>query len=303
MHWNLYIIEGLLLAVFMLSAASFGVAIFHERSPVVRRLPSPLARRVLMGLAMGTTAITLIYSEWGRTSGAHFNPAVTLAFASLGKVSPHDAAGYIIGQFTGGVLGIGLARALLGKALAHASVNFVATLPGKRGVRAAALTELAISFTQLFVVLIASNTAAAHRATGLIAGGLVATWIVLAAPISGMSMNPARSLASALLARQWRGLWIYLTVPVLAMQLAAGAYVGLDRRVFCAKMHHHGSTTCPFRCEFGELMGDCESCDAPGHSSAHPDAPHDHRQPTPRSIRTRDWCNPTPDMATVVAPR
>jgi aquaporin Z len=288
-HWDLYAIEAALLGVFMICAASFGVALFHERSPMARWVPSALARRGMMGVAMGGTAAILIYSAWGRMSGAHMNPAVTLAFASLGKVHAHDAFAYVCSQVLGGVAGISLARLALGDALAHASVNYVATLPGRHGVRGALVAELAISFTQLLVVLVANNTASTHHATGLIAGGLVAMWIVLAAPISGMSMNPARSLASALLARKWRGIWVYLIAPVAAMQLAAGAYVGLDRHVFCAKMCHIGSEACPFRCEFGELMGECGACESRDMS----DARGSGLQPKAQAIRSQAWCNPT----------
>ncbi len=289
-HWELYVIEAVLLAVFMMSAATFGVALFHERSLALRMLPPPLARRVFMGLAMGATAAILIYSPWGRLSGAHMNPAVTLAFASLGKIEVHDAFAYISAQTLGGVAGISIARLVLGDLLSHASVNYVATMPGRHGIRGAVLTELFIGFVQLLVVLLANNTASTHHATGIIAGGMVALWIVIAAPLSGMSMNPARSLASALLARQPKHLWVYLTIPIIAMQLAAGTYISLDRYVFCAKMDHTNSESCTFHCEFGALMGECNAC-----STSTADTRDREWQPTSRSIRTQTWCNPTAD--------
>ncbi len=253
--------DGALLGVFMLSAASFGVVLFHPESFIARRIPSPLARRVIMGIAMGVTAMVLIYGPWGRASGAHMNPAVTLAFLALGKVSVLDAATYVVAQGVGGVLGILVARGILGTALMHADVNGVATIPGRFGARGAALGEFTIAFTQLLVVLVAANAMATHRYTGLIAGVMVALWIVLVAPISGMSMNPARTLASALLTRQWRGFWVYLVVPPVAMLSAAGVYVELDGRVYCAKTCHVGGGPCPFVCEFGKLAGECDSCD------------------------------------------
>ena len=89
-HWPEYLIEAAGLRLFMLMACTFGT--LHPASPVVQRLPDPLARRSLMGVAMGLTAVALIYSPWGRRSGAHFNPATTLTFWRLGKLEttwPH----------------------------------------------------------------------------------------------------------------------------------------------------------------------------------------------------------------------
>lgn len=259
-HWRAALIDGALLGVFMLSAATFGVLLFHPDSIVARRWASPLLRRIVMGLAMGATATALIYSPWGRTSGAHMNPAVTLAFLALGKVSALNAMTYAAAHFIGAVLGVLTARGILGVSLMHKDVNGVATLPGRLGVKGAAVGEFVIAFTQLLVVLVAANIMVTHVYTGLIAGVMVAAWIVLVAPISGMSMNPARTLASAVLARQWRGLWVYLVVPPAAMLSAAGVFVELDGRVFCAKTCHMDGGPCPFECEFGKLAGKCDSC-------------------------------------------
>jgi aquaporin Z len=105
------------------------------------------------------------------------------------------------------------------------------------------------------VVLRASNTAGLARFTPLLVGALVATYITVEAPISGMSMNPARSLASAVPASAWTVLWIYFLGPPLGMLLAAEAYV--RRRgpaaVFCAKLHHDNAQPCIFRCRYAEL--------------------------------------------------
>src|SRR6516162_1427235 len=102
-HWPEYLIEAAGLALFMISAGAFGTLLEYPQSPVRGMLPDPLVRRALMGMAMGATAIGLIYSRWGRQSGAHFNPAVTLAFTRLGKVAPWDGVFYVIAQFVGGL--------------------------------------------------------------------------------------------------------------------------------------------------------------------------------------------------------
>ena len=129
-HWPEYAIEAALLGLFMVSACGFTVLLEHPASPVYRAIPSDFVRRSLTGLAMGGTAITLIYSGWGQRSGAHFNPAATLTFFRLGKVAPKDALGYVVAQFVGGVLGVMLSSAVLGQLLAHQRVRYAVTLPG-----------------------------------------------------------------------------------------------------------------------------------------------------------------------------
>ena len=94
---------------------------------------------------MGATAILLIYSPWGKQSGAHMNPAITLTFTRLGKVAPRDALAYMVAQFAGGLAGVLIARMALGGRLAHPSVDYAATLPGPWGASVAFVAEAAIS--------------------------------------------------------------------------------------------------------------------------------------------------------------
>ena len=135
------------------------------------------------------------------------------------------------------------------------SVNVVVTMPGPRGVAAAFAAETLIAFLQMSMVLRVSNRARLARYTGLFAGALVAVYITVEAPLSGMSMNPARSFGSAVNARLWDSLWIYFTAPPLGMGLAAEVYRRLPgaHRVLCAKLHHHNHQRCIFRCNFGEI--------------------------------------------------
>jgi aquaporin Z len=201
-----------------------------------------------MGLAMALTAVCLIYSPWGKQSGAHFNPAVTLTFARLGKVASWDALFYVLAQFIGGVIGVLLASAILGVALAQPPVHYVVTLPGMGGVGVAFVAEVAITFLLMSVILAATNTPRLAPYTGWFAGALVATYITVEAPISGMSMNPARTFASAVPAQAWTALWVYFSAPLLGMLCAAEVYVrryGLQQ-VLCAKLHHQNSRRCIF---------------------------------------------------------
>jgi aquaporin Z len=247
--------EGMLLGLFMVAACGFATLLEHPASAVHQAFPDGAVRRVLMGLAMGLTAIGLIYSPWGQQSGAHMNPSLTVTYLRLGKIERGDALGYVVGQFCGGVLGVLVMRAAVGMLVAHPAVRFAATAPGSGGTLAAFAAELVISFLLMTVVLVASNSARLSRWTPLLCGALVATYIALEAPISGMSMNPARSFASALVAWQWGALWIYFTAPPLGMLAAGEAYLRLRgaSRVLCAKLDHHTTRPCIFRCNFGAL--------------------------------------------------
>src|SRR5688572_9370760 len=93
-HWPEYLIEAWCLGTFMVSACVFGVLLFNPVSPLTQL--SFGTRNLMMGLAMGATAIGIIISPWGKRSGAHFNPAVTLSFLRVGKIDRHDATFYIL---------------------------------------------------------------------------------------------------------------------------------------------------------------------------------------------------------------
>jgi len=245
--------EAAELGIFMVSACVFSVLLEYPGSPVHEALPDPLLRRVIGGVAMGLTAISIIYSPWGKSSGAHFNPSVTLTFWRLGKLKGTDAFFYVISQFAGAVIGVMLSAAVLRNTLTHTSVNYAVTLPGNGGVTVAFIAEVIIAFIQMSMVLNASNRMNIARYTGIIAGALVATYISIESPFSGMSMNPARSFGSAAVAQTWKALWIYFTAPPLGMLLAAESYLRLNgaSAVLCAKLHHHNHKRCIFKCNFG----------------------------------------------------
>ena len=249
-HWPEYGMEAAGLGIFMVAACVFGMIFEYPGSPVRQAVENPFLRRLFMGLAMGLTAVGIIYSPWGKQSGAHLNPSVTLTFLRLGKVDPRDAVFYIMAQFAGGVAGVLLVAALFRHFVAHPSVNFVATVPGSGGPAVAFFAELVISFLLMSVVLIVSNTKHLAGFTGLFAGALVAMYISLEAPLSGMSMNPARTFSSAFPGEIWTALWVYFTAPPLGMLLAAQVYLWRKgaRAVSCAKLHHRNNKRCIF-CE------------------------------------------------------
>ena len=250
-HWPEYLIEAGAIGTFMVSAAVFTTVLYHPSSPFSGAISNELVRRALMGLAMGSTAAAIIYSPWGQRSGAHMNPAVTLTFFRLGKVAPPDVVGYITAQFIGAIVGIAAAAVALGGLVSHPSVNYVTTLPGPTGDAVAFVAEALISFVLMLTILTVSNHSRVAPFTGICAGLLVWTYITVEAPLSGMSMNPARTFGPALLARDFPGLWIYFTAPPLGMLSAAEVFTrrfGVQR-VLCAKLHHPDKGPCIFGCE------------------------------------------------------
>jgi aquaporin Z len=247
-HWPEYLMEAACLGLFMVSAFVFGTILEHPASPVQRAISSPLLRRFLMGLAMGSTAIGIIYSSWGKQSGGHINPSTTITFFRLGKVAPWDALFYIVFQFLGGLTGALLASVALSAWVSHPAVHYVVTTPGNAGAGIAFLAESGSAFILMMVILNVSNNSRLHKFTGLCAGALVATYITIEAPISGMSMNPARTFASAVPAQHWTALWVYLTAPLIGMLAAAEVYARTKGRqsIACAKLHHENHARCIF---------------------------------------------------------
>jgi aquaporin Z len=253
-HWPEYLMEAAELGLFMLSACLFTALLEHPRSLLRQGIDSAILRRLLNGIAMGLTLVALVYSKLGKRSGAHLNPSVTLTFLSLGKIEPWDAAFYVAAQFAGGLLGVIVAR-LAGVPLSHPSVNYVVTQPGPAGTGIAFLAELLISGAMMSAVLVVSNTPALSRFTGVFAAVLLALFITFEAPLSGVSLSPARTLGSAIPARFWTALWIYFLAPPLGMFLAGLAYRSHRGAyaVFCAKLHHHNGERCIFRCNFAAM--------------------------------------------------
>jgi aquaporin Z len=250
--WALYCFEGAELAIFMISACVFTVLLYHTDYPALRMIPSAAIRRFLMGVAMGMTAIFIIHSPIGKRSGAHFNPAITLSYLRLRKIGLWDATFYVLFQFAGGICGVAVSRVLLGQRLAVPSVNYAVTVPGAYGTAAAFGAELFMSGLLMMVVLWSSNRPKLAPFTSYAVGSLIAVYILLFAPVSGFSINPARTLGSAVFAHVWSAIWLYFAAPLLGMLGVAEWYAhsfGIDS-VLCAKLHLDPNYPCPFHCHF-----------------------------------------------------
>ena len=248
LHWPEYLMEAGQMSLFMFCTCSFATLLQHPASPVRHFFVSGTARRALMGLAIGATVIALIMSPWGKRSGGHINPAMTFAFYRLGKIAPWDALFYGMAQFSGATSGVALATFLLRGAPGDGAVRYAVTAPGVYGAAVAFAAELAISFILMITVLFVTNHDRLVRYTPYFVGSLYAVNITFETPLSGMSMNPARTFGPAAYGGYWHTLWIYLIAPTVGMLLAAAIFLRARHaaRPFCAKLHHANNKRCIF---------------------------------------------------------
>jgi aquaporin Z len=248
LHWPEYLMEAGELALYMFFACAFATLLQHPASPATHFVVSGLARRTLYGLAIGTTVIAIVMTPWGKQSGGHFNPAITFTFYRLGNVELLDAVFYAGAQFFGAVMGVAIATYLLRGALGDSAVRYAVTVPGVYGEVGAFVGEVTISFVLMITILFLTNRETLARYTPCFVGALYAIYITFETPLSGMSMNPARTFGSAFQASYWHALWIYFIAPTLGMLAAAEVYLRARGGVgpYCAKLHHNNKKRCIF---------------------------------------------------------
>ena len=222
-HWPHYLAEAAGLAFFMIVASVVTTLLRSPISPVAGAIKDPFWQLVALGLPMGLVITAIVYSPWGQKSGAHINPAVTLAFWRLRKIKTPDALFYVLFQFLGGALAVQIMGLVLGESYQQ-PINYVVTKPGPDGPLVAFLAEFAISGALMLVFLLLTNSKKGKNFAGIVAGVLIALYLMFEEPYSGMSLNPARSFASAFAARDWADLWIYFSAPPLAMLLACEVF-------------------------------------------------------------------------------
>ena len=251
-HWRLYVDEGVELAIFMISACFFTVWLFNPAWPIMHLLSSSALRRLSMGVSMGATAVLIIRSPIGKRSGAHFNPAITLTYFRLGKIDKWDASFYMVSQFIGGICGVGLSALCLRGSLAAPTVDYAVTIPGLGGPAAAFGAEYFMAALLMLIVLWLSNRPPLAQYTSYSVGLLIVFYVFVFAPVSGFSINPARTTASAVFANVWTAVWLYFVAPLLGMLTSAEIYLRVygAERVLCAKLHPDPSYPCPFLCQF-----------------------------------------------------
>ncbi len=222
-HWPEYGAELLGTALLVLVGLSAVVLNFGSGSPVARLIPDPGWRRLLTGLMFAGSGSLVAISPLGRLSGAHINPAVSIGFWLQGKLHRLDLLGYIGAQFLGGLLGATLLAWIWGSRAA--SVHDGATLPASGLVIwLPILGEVVCTALLILSIFLFVSSKRLMQWTPLMTWLLVATMVWVEAPLSGTSLNPARSFGPALVAHLWSWQWIYFLAPVLGALLAVGLY-------------------------------------------------------------------------------
>ncbi|NVO84111.1 MIP/aquaporin family protein [Hymenobacter terrestris] len=230
-HWSNYLTEAAGLFLFLFVSGLVATAVHYPGSWLAELLVGhKVLGRAVIGLVVGLTVVVIVYSPWGKRSGAHVNPAVTVAFWQLGKIRPADVCWYLLAQVAGALLAGQVLLALLGRYFTHPEVNYALTQPGPEGVAVAFGAEFLITFIMVAVLFLALHTKRLQNLAGWLLGVLLAFYVVVETPYSGMSLNPARSLGSAVVAHNYTDLWIYLLAPTLAAWLAAVLFQLLFRK-------------------------------------------------------------------------
>lgn len=193
--------------------------------------PGAVMVNAYAGGALGPVGIALAFAfvvfamvvALGHLSGAHLNPAVTVAFWSVGRFPARDVAPYVMAQCIGAVTASAVLRHLLGPI-----GSMGATLPNVGNSRTF-LVEWLFSFALMFVIMAVATDSRVANGVAALAVGLTVGFCALLGPMTGSSMNPARSLGPALVGDQWTGHWLYWAAPLTGMAIGASAYEYLRR--------------------------------------------------------------------------
>jgi aquaporin Z len=234
--WPLFLSELVGTAALVLVGLSLVILMFGAGTPMARLIPDEGLRRLVTGFLFGTTGACIALSPVGKVSGAHINPAVTLAFRMMGHLDAPTTLGYVGAQLLGAVLGS--LPLLLWGAMGR-SVAFGATLPGPGSSLLAVLTgEVVTTFTMVALLVVFLGFRTIRPFTPALFPPLYAFMVWAEAPLSGTSTNPARSLGPAVVSGQWQGWWIYWVGPIAGMLLAVVACSLLAKRIEVAKLYH-----------------------------------------------------------------
>jgi aquaporin NIP len=172
-----------------------------------------------IALVFGLVIMVMVYAT-GHLSGAHINPAVTIAFTLTRHFAPRDAAAYVAAQVLGAVAG----ALLLAAVWTDHPAALGATVPSV-GAGSALVYEAVLSAFLMFVIMaVATDTRAVGAAAAIAIGGTIGLDALFGGPVTGASMNPARSFGPALVAGEWTDFWVYVAGPVAGAALGALAY-------------------------------------------------------------------------------
>jgi aquaporin Z len=248
LHWPEYLMETGEISLFMFCTCSFatltatpgfpGQAFFHQRHR------PPCAN----GIGHRRYSHGAHHESMGQEIRRAYQPRHDVRVLPAGKLRPWDALFYGVAQFSGATVGVALATFLLRGAPGHDTVRYAVTAPGVYGAAVAFAAELAISFILMITVLLVTNHERLARYTPYFVGSLYAVYIAFETPLSGMSMNPARTFGPAAYGGYWHALWIYFIAPTVGMLAAAETFLRIRRGVapYCAKLHHANHERCIF---------------------------------------------------------
>jgi aquaporin Z len=229
----------------MLGGLSAVCLVMGDESSLAQALPSDSVRRLVVGGLFAACVSLVAVSPLGRLSGAHLNPAVTLSFWSLGRVSSRDVGGYLTAQLAGALAGTALVWQLWG-ATAD-SVDGGATTLGT-GIGLAVSLEVAMTAVLIGVILLFVSDARLTSWTPLAIWPVITALVWIGSPYTGTSLNPTRSVAPALLFAQVADLWVYVLAPVAGAVAVGLLWRRRDRAAQpkTAKLFHDPEYPCCF---------------------------------------------------------
>ena len=241
LHWPEYGAELLGTAWLVFVGLSAVVFDFAVGLPMSHLVPDASLRRLITGVIFAGSGSLVAISPPGKLSGAHINPSVSLAFWTHGKLRTLDLFGYVIGQLIGAIIGAAL-LALVWRQCALDGLHDGATVPGAGyPLWFVFLAELALTFLLVLMIFLFVSVHSLMRWTPLMNWILVAVMVWVEAPVSGTSLNPARSLGADLIAWFWQSQWLYCIAPPLGALLAVAVFRLLsagERDVLTGKLFH-----------------------------------------------------------------
>jgi aquaporin Z len=265
--WHLAEWASELVGTFILLFPGFVVVVLLV-SPASPLVDTPIGhgmKLIVIGMAFGVAAAAVALSPLGRRSGAHLNPAVTAGFWLRGHVHPHDLGGYIVAQALGGLAAAALLRLFFGSWAGR--IHEAATVPTLAPLAAMGI-ETGLTAALLFVIFAFLSSSRTAHWTPLAVIVALAVLIRLGASSTGASMNPARTLGPAVVAGDFRSLWVYFAGPPLGAVVAVGVFAPLHRRTLTAKLFHDQRYPTVVRTEL----------------PAEPAGAHVHREPSARPL-------------------
>ncbi|MGB8170868.1 MAG: aquaporin [Chthoniobacteraceae bacterium] len=213
-----------LLAEFL---GTFGLVFAGTGAIVIDHASSGAIGHAGVALTFGLVVLAMIYT-FGDISGAHFNPAVTIAFAVARRMAWIEVPGYLGAQLLGALAASGLLRLLF-----PADVTLGATLPAGPASQSFILEVVLTALLMLVILSVSTGAKEKGITAGIAVGAVIALEAMFAGPICGASMNPFRSLAPALVGGNLAHLWIYLAAPVLGALIAVPLCCGVREPGCC----------------------------------------------------------------------